>query len=85
MYQAFVNVDGRAGYVIGIVPTVSEDQLRPSVPGYSNPWVEIRNSRAGPLWDRPYFFAFVRSSLPFLSNVSDAFFAQPTFRTLQNF
>ncbi len=39
--QAFVDVDGRAGSVIGIVPTVSEDPLRPPVPGYPNPWVEI--------------------------------------------
>ena len=39
--QAFVNVDGRAGSVIGIVPTVSEVPLRPPVPGYPNPWVEI--------------------------------------------
>ena len=39
--QAFVDVDGRAGSVIGIVPTVSEDPLRPPIPGYPNPWVEI--------------------------------------------
>ena len=39
--RAFVGVDGRAGCVIGIVPTVSEDPLRPPIPGYPNPWVEI--------------------------------------------
>ena len=39
--QAFVGVDGRAGCVIGIVPTVSADPLRLPVPGYPNPWVEI--------------------------------------------
>ena len=39
--RAFVGVDGRAGCVIGIVPTVSEDPLLSPVPGYPNPWVEI--------------------------------------------
>ena len=39
--QAFAEVEGRAGWVIGIVPTVSADPLRPPVPGYPNPWVEI--------------------------------------------
>lgn len=39
--RAFVAVDGRTGCVIGIVPTVSEDPVRPPVPGYPNPWVEI--------------------------------------------
>ena len=39
--QAFADVDGRSGCVIGIVPTVSEDRLRPPVPGYPNPWIEI--------------------------------------------
>ena len=39
--QAFVDVDGHAGRVIGIVPTVSADPSRPPVPGYPNPWVEI--------------------------------------------
>jgi predicted Rossmann-fold nucleotide-binding protein len=39
--RAFVDIDGRAGCVIGIVPTVSVDPLRPPVPGYPNPWVEI--------------------------------------------
>jgi len=39
--QAFAEVDGRAGCIIGIVPTVSEDPMRPPVLGYPNPWVEI--------------------------------------------
>ena len=39
--QAFAEVEGREGCVIGIVPTISDDPLRPPVPGYPNPWVEI--------------------------------------------
>ena len=39
--KAFAEVEGRAGCVIGIVPTVSADPLRLPVPGYPNPWVEI--------------------------------------------
>ena len=39
--RAFVGVEGRTGCAIGIVPTVSNDPLRPPVVGYPNPWVEI--------------------------------------------
>ena len=39
--RAFVGVEGRTGCAIGIVPTVSEDPLRPPVLGHPNPWVEI--------------------------------------------